>query len=179
MKKRALWIVAAAAAVFGAVWGRQAWSDTHPDFEVRSVDLPSYTIELPAHWPDPRSPDTFVAVESAPDSREGSLDEFRWEFSILDEGAAEPPEAVAAKMFTEYPTQPRIEEVRLANGVAAKTWTVWVPRGELAQKHRGYVFKAPNGHVYSVWQPLAYDWRTRRRYDNLFRAVLGSMRFKS
>ena len=72
-----------------------------------------------------------------------------------------------------------VQDVVLANGIAAKTWTYVQPMVELSQENRVYVFKAPNGRVYSVLQPLSRDWRAKRRYDNILRAVLGSMKFKA
>lgn len=76
------------------------------------------------------------------------------------------------------PPPPAPVDVLLAGGVAAKTWTSWDSRGELNQEQRRYVFKAPNGHVYSVLQPMPPGWRMKRRYDNLFRDIIESMKFK-
>lgn len=165
--------------VFAGSFGWMAWVDAHPRYDVRLVQLDAYAVELPAHWPDPVKDDDVTAVRSAPNLQEGSPEQFRWTLSIFDEGTKASVDDVAASMRAGYEPTPSLEEVHLANGVQAKTWTVWVPRGELNQEHRGYVFKAPNGHVYSALQPMPPDWRTRRRYDNVFRAVLGSMRFKS
>jgi hypothetical protein len=162
------------------IWGRQAWRDIHPHSDLRSYAFAGYSLEFPAQWPSPEQDKKYTVVRSAPDLKEGSLDQFKWTLSIADEGVETSPEKVSQAMRSGYSEAPPATQlVRLANGVDAITWTVWEPRGEVSQEHRGYVFKAPNGHVYSAWQPMARDWRTKYRYDFLFRSVLASMKFKS
>lgn len=178
MKGKLLAIAAAVAALIGCIYCRHAWIDTHPHYELIPRSFDSYSIDLPAQWPDPEREGNFVGVHNVPDSQEGSLDQFRWALSIFDEGTGIAPEEFANKKRAGNSKTPALKKMRLVNGIDAMTWTVWVPRGELNQEHRGYVFIAPNGHLYYAWQPLASDWRTRRRYDNLFRAALGSMKFK-
>ncbi len=179
MKKSVLIGVVIAAALASALFGAGVWQDTHPAYETKTHTLKAgYTVELPAAWPKPSEEEEFVGIDSAYDGREGSLEQFKQGMSIHDYGMKGDVDAVLKEMVGEKPTA-RVSEVVLANGIVAKTWTAWVPWGELSQEHRGYVFKAPNGHVYSGWQPLPRNWRMKRRYDNIFRAALGSIKFKS
>lgn len=167
-------------ALAAVLWGMRAWLDTHPRFAVTSYELKSgYSLELPAGWPRPNEEFGIVSIENSPDRREGSLDQFNWGFGIHDSGVGGHVEKIIEELSSGCVSPPRIRDIALSNGVMAKTFTCWEFMGELNQEHRGYAFKAPNGHVYSSWQPMARDWRTKRRYDNLFRAVLGSMKFKS
>jgi hypothetical protein len=179
MKKLFLAGGLAAFALALAVWGIRTWQDTHPRYEITVHALKAgYSIELPASWPKPGGEAEFIVIENSPDSREGSFDQFRQRISIHDYGTNVDAEKVIQEMRSGYDTATRVSAAVLANGIVAKTWTFWEPMGELNQEHRGYVFKAPNGRIYSVLEPMARDWRTKRRYDNLFRAVLGSMKFK-
>ena len=180
MKKVLLVVGPALVALTSAVWGVLAWRDTHPRFAMATYELKAgYSIELPAGWPKPDEEMQVVTIENVADLRNGSLDRFRWTFGIHDAGVNEQVDRVIEELRSGCVRPPRIRAVVLANGVAAKTFTCWEFMGELNQEHRAYAFKAPNGHVYSSWQPMARDWRTKRRYDNLFRAILGSMKFKS
>lgn len=179
MKKIPLIGGLAAAALASAVWGIRAWRDTHPRFAVATYELRSgYSLELPAGWPKPDEEFGIVSIENSPDRREDSLDRLSWGFGIHDYGVSGQVEKIISELSSGCVRPPRVHDVVLSNGVKAKTFTCWEFMGELNQEHRGYAFKAPNGHVYSSWQPMARDWRTKRRYDNLFRAVLGSMKFK-
>lgn len=157
----------------------RTWQDTHPRFPTKTYDLREHVITTPAHWPPPKVDEDFISIHNAADLREGSLDQFDWYLSVHDRGSATTIEAVLKEMRAGYtPPPPEPVDMTLANGIVTKTWTVWESRGELNQEHRAYVFNAPNGHVYSTWQPLSPRWRTKRRYDNLFREILGSMKFK-
>lgn len=179
MNKR--WLVGGFLAVVLASvpFGVGAWRDTHPSYTTTAHELKAgYSVELPAGWLKPYEETDLVDIKSSNDLREGSLDQFRWGIAIHDYGVHGEVEKVLEEMRSGYDTATRIKNIVLANGVVAKTWTFWEPMGELNQEHRAYIFKAPNGHVYSGWQPMARDWRTKRRYDNIFREVLGSMKFK-
>lgn len=178
MKKLAIGIAAATALISG-IWGIRAWRDIHPRYETAVHDLKSgYSIELPSGWPKPDEEATFISVGNSPDLREGSFDRFKQGISIHDDGKNADAEKILREMRAGYDNATRVSTEVLANGVVAKTWTFWEPMGELNQEHRAYVFKAPNGHVYSVLEPMAIDWRTKRRYGNIFRNALGSMKFK-
>lgn len=169
----------ATVALASAIWGTRAWRDTHPHFPVAAYELKAgYSLELPVGWPKPDEEWGIVTIENAADLRNGSLDQFKWGFGIQDTGVNDQVDRVIEELRSGCVRPPRIRDVVLANGVAAKTFTCWEFMGELNQEHRAYAFKAPNGHVYSSWQPMARDWRTKRRYENLFRAVIGSMKFK-
>lgn len=177
MKKLIIGITAAAVILGG--WGIVAWRDIHPKYETTVHALKAgYSIELPSNWPKPDEEATFISIENSPNSREGSFDRFKQGISIHDDGINADAEKVIGEMRAGYDTATRVSAAVLANGVVAETWTFWQPMGELNQEHRGYVFKAPNGRVYSVLEPMAIDWRTKRRYGNIFRTALGSMKFK-
>lgn len=178
MNKRFLAGGLAAVVLAGAGVGLRVRRDIQPRYASARHELKAgCSVELPVGWPKPDEEDNLVDIKSVGDGREGSLDQFLWGIAIHDYGVNAQADKVLEEMRSGG-AAPRASDVVLANGVVAKTWTVWEPMGELSQEHRGYVFKAPNGHVYSVWQPMARDWRTKRRYDNIFRTILGSMKFK-
>lgn len=178
MKGKAL-IAAAALVLAVGVMGGRFWVDTHPHYETQEHVLIGYSIRIPSHWPGPEVEGKFVGVHNSPTLQEGSLDQFRWVLSIFDEGPTATPEGVIADMIKASDDRPAFRKVRLDNGIEATTWTEWVSRGELSQERRSYVFKAPNGHVYAALYHIGMDGTAARRYGNLFRAVLGSMKFKS
>ncbi len=178
MKKLVIGVATVTALILG-IWGIRVWREIHPQYETTvHVMKTGYSIELPSSWPEPGEEATFISIENSPNLREGSVDRFKQGISIHDDGVNADTEKVLQEMRSGYDTVTRVSTVVLANGIVAKTWTYWEPMGELSQEHRGYVFKAPNGHVYSVLEPMAIDWRTKRRYGNIFRKILGSMQFK-
>lgn len=179
MKGKALVVAGAVLVLAAGAMGRRYWVDTHPHYETQEHALGGYSIRIPSHWPAPTKENSFVAVKNSPTLQEGSLDQFGWALSIFDEGTSTTAEAVIADMLKTSDERPVFRTVRLNNGIEATTWTEWVSRGELSQEQRSYVFKAPNGHVYAALYHMGIDGTASRRYGNLFRAVLGSMKFKS
>lgn len=178
MKRPLLFVCIAAVAMASFIWGIFAWKDTHPRYPTTAYALKAgYSLEIPIGWPRPDEQSKFVVVENTPDLRDGSLDRFGWNISIFDHGTEGNSEIVLKQLRSGCVKPPRVEAVVFANGVSAKTFTCWMFMGEINQEHRGYVFTAPNGRIYTGWQPMARDWRTKKRYDNLFRAILGSMKF--
>lgn len=153
-------------------WGIRAWRDTHPRYPTVVHELKSgISLELPAGWPSPDEELSLIEIGSLPDRREGSLDQLRWNITIRDHGVKVPMESVIGELRSGDSGGGRIKDILLANGVISRSW--------IYQEYRVYVFKAPNGHVYSVLEPMARDWRTQARYGRIFRTVLASMKFKS
>lgn len=180
MKRAGLVGGLAVVATASLLWGLRIRHDTHPVFPVASFELKSgYSLELPVGWPLPDEEFGIVTIESPGDHRAGSLDEYRWRIGVHDYGLNGEVGKVVDEFRAGDKSGSPVRDVVLANGIVAKTWTYVQPMIELSQEHRVYVFKAPNGHVYSALEPMARDWRTKRRYDNIFRKVLGSMKFKS
>lgn len=161
-----------------AIYGVRLWRDINPRYETTSYTLKSCSMKVPAAWPKPDDESGFVDIKNSPDGRPGSIDQFRQGISIHDYGVNAKADKVIEELRSGYESATSVSSVVLANGVVAQTWTFWEPMGELNQEHRAYVFIASNGRVYSVMEPMARDWRTKRRYGNLFRAVLGSMKFE-
>ena len=178
MNRRVKFAVAAVAAgVFAAAWGVGAWRDTHPMLATTRHELKSFKLSVPSAWPKPEEEGSGVFIHSAQDPR-SSLDQYRWSFTIIDDGAKTDPETVIREMRKDYDEAERMRTIKLGNGLEARTWVDWQPMGELNREVRAYVFKGGNGRVYTVLQPLGRDWRTNRRYTYIFRQILESIEFK-
>lgn len=171
MKKIAA-IAGAASIVAAAAF---LWIDGHPRVSAAPFELKSgVTIDLPLGWPKPDEEYGIVSIAA------GAGDGYPWSLSIHDEGEKGKISSVIEELRKgDGDFAGAIREVKLRNGIVAKSWIFTQPMVELSQDNRVYVFIAPNGHVYWAMLPLPNSWRKARRYDAIFRGVLGSMRFKS
>lgn len=165
-------IAGAASIIAAAIF---LWIDGHPRLAAAPFELKSgAVVDIPLGWPAPDQGYGIVSISAAPG------DHYPWDLSIHDEGAATKVESVIEELRKGYgELAGPIGELRLRNGIAAKSWIATQPMMEVSQDHRIYVFGAPNGHIYWAMLPRPKSWRKARRYDAIFRDVLGSMRFKS
>jgi len=177
-KSSARWIsLAAFVAAIG--WGLHLWFYAHPDFKTRRLDRPDYAIDIPAQWsaeqdydPSERSGEFLRLSQSAnPQNRD-------WEFEITAESTGTTMDAWLTGQRAGDDSASPIEEVRLDNGVVAKTWTAVLSMVEVGYPVRMWGFAAPNGRTYSCTYAIPSGPVERRRLDNMIRRVLGSMKFK-
>jgi hypothetical protein len=168
-------IAAIAGAVFIIAAALFLWIDGHPRVAAAPFELKSgVALDLPIGWPVPEQEFGIVSVSAAPG------DHYPWKLSIHDKGTDVKIESVIEELRKGYgDLAGPVGEVRLRNGIAAKSWIATEPMMEVSQDHRIYVFGAPNGRVYWAMLPRPKSWRKARRYDAIFRDVLGSMRFRS
>ncbi|MBI2385016.1 MAG: hypothetical protein HYV14_03270 [Elusimicrobia bacterium] len=167
------------AAIAGAVFVFMAavilWIDANPRIAAAPFELKSgITIDLPLGWPKPDEEYGIVSISAGPG------DGYPWMLSLQDAGAKAKMDGVIEELRKgDGDLAGAIREVKLRNGIVAKSWIFTQSMVELSQDNRVYVFVAPNGHVYWAMLPLPKSWRKARRYDAIFRGVVGSMRFKS
>lgn len=171
MKKIAV-IAGAVSIIAAAVF---LWVDGHPRLAAAPFELKSGAIfDIPLGWPAPDQEYGIVSISAPPG------DHYPWDMSIHDEGAAAKVESVIEELRKGYgDLAGPVGDVKLKNGIMAKSWISTQSMMEISQDNRFYVFSAPNGHVYWAMLPRPNAWRKARRYDAIFRGVLGSMRFKS
>jgi hypothetical protein len=174
--KRLRWLglVAALAAL---AWGFGAYRDTNPRFSTQTVVTPDFTISIPSHWPPPsvENPwraDSWLSIKNAPIA--GSIDEHLWSMTVRSNGSAT-LEQVAAKLQEGSSKASPQKNILLTNGVRALTWSQWQPLGELSAENRIYVFKAADERVYSAMHWVSPHWKVAKRYENIFRGILGTL----
>lgn len=168
MNKKIFAVGAGLLAAIALVAALKIRRDTHPRIEFDRVELRSVSLAIPRGWPKPQEEGPNVII---------GADVQSLSMSLHDEGKATVAEVVG-RMTKGYDETPRVDSETLTNGLLVKTWLVSEPMGEVSQPHRGYVFQAANGKVYSAWQPMARDGRERMRYDNIFRDILASAAFR-
>lgn len=171
MKKLAA-VAGAALLASGAIF---LWIDGHPRVTAAPFELKSgIALDLPLGWPAPEQEYGIVSISAAPG------DQYPWDLTIHDEGTDTKIEELIAELRKGYgELAGPVGEVRLRNGIVARSWIATQPMMEVSQDHRIYVFGAPDGHINWAMLPRPKSWRKARRYDAIFRGVLGSMRFKS
>lgn len=152
-----------------------------PTFTVRLVEMETYTAEVPTHWDDsshetnPRLiSKTSLRIQTHPvleDERP-----LEWSLRIEDRGPGVSVETETQKLRPSSASP--VEKFRFKNGITASTWDYVVPAAHLEIPFKNYVFQASNGHLYHASHMISPRWKERWRYNNLFRRVLGSMKFK-
>ncbi|HAH06711.1 MAG TPA: hypothetical protein DCM05_09330 [Elusimicrobia bacterium] len=170
----------------GAFWGRRTWQVTHPVFPTQAVETGTYRASYPAHWEpidpsDPRLGDKEVAFLNHR-SQDGAFEPYdrpRMHMAVKEEGTGFADlDAMAAKMRKDGDSPGPVEVWRLENGLAAKTWVERPLTTDIPSSIRWLAFKGSNGRYYSAAFPVPADWKTRARYEHLFKSILASMEFK-
>lgn len=149
------------------------------EYEVETVDAPSFKVDIPRGW---RRPDYAASWESKTEfSTSSPIRERRSEYfvygslSIRDEGAGS-IESVLAD-WRKDKDDGKVSKTKLG-GLDALTWTSTLSFIDFAGEARTYVFRAPNGHVYSAHYQLTPRGAYRMRQDYVFGRILASMKFK-
>lgn len=170
----------------GALWGRKAWRITHPAFPTQAVETATYRAFYPSHWEpidvsDPRLGDKEVVFlnHRAQDGDYAPYDRPRLHMALKDEGTGFADlDALVAGMRKDGDAPGPLEVWRLENGLLAKTWVERPPTTDIPAAIRWLAFKGSNGRYYSAAFPVPSDWKTRGRYQHLFKSILASLEFK-
>ncbi|MFH1722983.1 MAG: hypothetical protein ABII00_00010 [Elusimicrobiota bacterium] len=186
--KTLLAVAALAAMGVGARWTYVTYRIVRPTFSLQMVETSTYRAWYPAHWEEidtknPRLGDTSISFSNhAPyDDDQPPWDRPRWRMRVTDkmaEGRYKTLDAAIEKIWRDGLDPTPIHEWSLSNGMIAKTWTHKVSFAELVGIYRWVAFEGPNGHVYTALFAVPPHWKTRWRYEYLFRNILASMEFK-
>ncbi|MBI5882949.1 MAG: hypothetical protein HZB91_07590 [Elusimicrobia bacterium] len=173
-------------AVLALAWMRREHRVTHPAFPTQTVETSSYRASYPAHWEridtaDPRLGDrevTFLNHRAQAGDFE-PWDRPRMAMTVRDEGLdCGDLAGLTAKLLKDAERPGEIEAWLLANGVEARTWTEQPATTDIPSVMRWVAFRGSNGRCYSAGFQVSVDRRTSKRYEHLFRTILGSMGFK-
>ncbi|MBI5210577.1 MAG: hypothetical protein HY927_11460 [Elusimicrobia bacterium] len=180
--------LAAVLVVALAWWARKTHRITHPSFPTQSVETSTYRASYPAHWEpidpaDPRLGERELLFINHREQRGAGVGE-RWDrlrlhMAVRDEGAGFPSlDGLIAKLLKDAERPGPLKTWRLANGVAAKTWTEQPAAADIPSVMRWLAFQGSNGRYYSAGFPVPSERLTRDRYEFIFKSILGSMEFK-
>lgn len=159
------------------------WNYVNQSVEWKLVSADSFTAECPAHWHTtehanhPRLDRRHMAFDSRP--QHPGDDSYERSLGIYDEltSTQDVDSLISEKRGRSKHSGP-VRDVPLSNGIVAKSWTDVMPTVEIGIPFRTFVFKAPNGHIYTATHDIPQGWKHAWRYDRLFRRILGSMKFK-
>ncbi|MBI5624934.1 MAG: hypothetical protein HY924_14255 [Elusimicrobia bacterium] len=171
--------------VLGFVWLRREFRVTRPSFPLQNVDAPSFSASYPSHWDqidlsDPRLGSrevTFINHRAQAGDFE-PWDRPRMAMTVRDEGSCPELGTLVARLLKDAEQPGKAETWLLASGVEARTWTEQPAATDIPSVMRWVALRGSNGRCYSAGFPVPMDRLTRKRYEHLFRSVLGSMRFK-
>jgi len=180
-------LVALMMLVGAAFWARKAYRIMHPSFPTRVVETNSYRAAYPATWEPIDTTDPRIGEKEVIFTNHRSLEENlepwdrpRRHMILRDEatGYADLDGMVAA-MLKDAEKPGAVGTWRLDNGVAARTWLEHPMMTDIPSTMRWTVFKGANGRYYSAAYSVPSDWRSRGRYESIFKSILGSMEFKT
>lgn len=182
--KRGLLVLSSALAVG---WSYRVWRVVHPWFPSQTVETSRYTADYPSHWDSVDAKDPRLGEEEitfinhrAPAPELDPWDRPRWRMTLRDEGRAFPTAEALADSLRKQEERPEpLEKVHLSNGVEALTWVERAASVDIPFSIRWYVFQAPDCRLFRAGHDVPLEWKTRLRYERLFRSILSSVRFKS
>ena len=180
-------LVALLMLIGAAFWAKKAYRITHPSFPTRVVETRSYRAAYPADWEpidttDPKIGEKEVVFMNhrAQEGDFGPWDQPRLHMTLRDEATGYADlAALTGSMLKDAEKPGVIETWQLANGVKVKTWVEHPITTDLPSIMRWLAFKGANGRYYSAAFPIPADWKTRGRYEFIFKSILGSMEFKT
>lgn len=180
-RKLVLTILSVAVACGGFEFIR-GWRFSRPDYDWETVVMGTYSTEMPAHWTrtnherHPSLDRDHLLIHS--DSSGKDADPYKRTLSITDLGLNDKDIDVFVEERRKRVDSPsRVRDIRLANGVVAKTWTHYISTAEVGIPVRWYVFKGSNAHIYTATHDIPQGWKYAWRFDRLSRRILGSMKF--
>lgn len=177
-------LIALVALLVGLVWGRHVWKITHPVFKTHVVETSGYRASYPVDWApiDPKDPRlgekelTFLNhLGPAPEAE--PWDRARMAMALRDEGPCASLDEFSAAMRKGEEAGPAATWT-LANGLLARSWREAGPTVDIPSTMRWTALRGSNGRCYSAGWMESADWKTRLRYENAFRDILGSLEFK-
>ncbi len=182
MTRNLRWGLALAAAGLAA-WGISRYlADqrySRPDYDVEVVETDTFAVGIPKGWrrPDYKNPrESRTGFTTSSSAQDDGDPYFVYGALAIEDNGSQSVESVIADWRKGQPNS-SVRSSRLGN-IEASTWTSQLTMGELAGEDRTFVFKAPNGHVYSAHYPLAPRGRHRMRQDYVFGRILAGMKYR-
>jgi hypothetical protein len=169
-----------------ALWARKSYRITHPVFPTRTLETGTYRAAYPVQWEpiDPSDPkigekEVLFINHRSQDANAEPYDRPRWHMTLRDEGTGYASLDSMVEGLLKDAEKPGPVDVWLFdNGIAAKTWLERPITTDIPSTMRWLAFKGSNSRYYSAAFPVPPDWRTRGRYEHIFKSILGSLEFK-
>ncbi|MBI3553716.1 MAG: hypothetical protein HY077_14565 [Elusimicrobia bacterium] len=188
MKKPLAALAALALLVAAAAWAWRIRAITHPRYETQTVETRTLKARYPAQWEkidtaNPRLGDAMIVFTNHSQQAEAypgisPWDAPRMHLNLNDLGTGYVSVDAVAKEFLQGENA-TIADLRLDNGVTAKTWSTVEPVSpDIPAEFRHIVFAGPNRRFYDASYMVPANWKRRRRYEFIFERILGSIEFK-